>query len=212
MTTLKKAKPRVRRTPRQSRSIETVKSIFEASALILQRDGVQGLTTAHIAEVSGYGLSTIYDYFPSKDAILLAMARQELDRTFQSMQKAVLSTNDQDGEAATRTLIRAMIRGFGGRQRMRGALLETMIAQGYSAELADPVDKVAALLLARSSGVALADLSRLRREGLYVLTRAIIGAIRAWAMEGETSIGPQALETELVSLAQAYVGRCLARG
>jgi len=212
VTTLKKAKPRVRRTPRQSRSIETVKSIFEASALILQRDGVQGLTTAHIAEVSGYGLSTIYDYFPSKDAILLAMARQELDRTFRSMQKAVLSTNDQDGEAATRTLIRAMIRGFGGRQRMRGALLETMIAQGHSAELADPVDKIAALLLARSSVVALADLSRLRRESLYVLTRAIIGAIRAWAMEGEASVGPQALETELASLAQAYVGRCLARG
>lgn len=207
MTTKKKAKPRVRRTPRQTRSIETVKAIFEASALILQRDGVQGLTTGRIAEVSGYGVSTIYDYFPTKDAILLAMARQELDRTFQSIQKAVVSTNDAGGETATRTLIRAMIRGFGGRQRMRGALLETMIARGHSAELAHPVDKIAALLLARDSAVA----GRLRPESLYVLTRAIIGAIRAWAMEGGARVSPQALEFELTELAHAYMGRRLAR-
>jgi AcrR family transcriptional regulator len=207
VTTQKKAKPRARRTPRQSRSIETVKAIFEASARILQRDGVQGLTTGRIAEVSGYGLSTIYDYFPTKEAILVAMARQELDRTFQTLQKAVGSTNDADGEVATRTLIRAMIRGFGGRQRMRGALIETMIARGHSAELAQPVDKIAALLLATDSAVA----GRLSPESLYVLTRSIIGAIRAWAMEGGVRVTPQALEFELVELAHAYVARCLAR-
>ena len=211
MTVEKRAKPRVRRTPTQARSIETVKAIFEATALILQRDGAQGLTTGRIAEMSGYGLSTIYDYFPGKDAILLAMARQELDRTFQSIQKAVLTTDGEDGETATLMLIRAMIRGFGGRQRMRGALIETMIARGHSAELAHPVEKITALLLAGDGTSFGADLRLLSPESLYVLTRSIIGAIRAWAMEGDTRVSPQALESELAELAQAYVGRCLAR-
>jgi AcrR family transcriptional regulator len=207
MTIQKKAKARARRTPRQARSIETVGAIFEATARILQRDGPQGLTTGRIAEASGYAVSTIYDYFPTKDAILVAMARRELDRTFETLQKAVASTNAAGGEAATRTLIRAMIRGFGGRQRMRGALIETMIASGHAAELAQPVDRIAALLLTTGGAVA----GRLSPESLYVLTRAIIGAIRAWAMEGAARVTPQVLESELAELARAYVARRPAR-
>lgn len=211
MTTRKRPRLRVRRTPSQARSIETVKAIFEAAALILQRDGARGLTTARIAELSGYGLSTIYDYFATKDAILIAMARRELDRTFQSIQKTVLSTNGGQGETLTRALIGAMIHGFGGRQRMRGALIEAMIARGYSHELAHPIEKITALLLARSEAAGGVDLARLRPESLYVLTRSIIGAIRAWAMEGDPRVSPQALEFELAELARAYVARCLAR-
>lgn len=201
------AKPRARRAPTQARSIETVKAVFEASALILQRDGMQGLTTARIAEVSGYGVSTIYDYFPNKDAILLAMARRELEMTFQAMQKSVAATRDADAETVIRTLIRAFIRGFAGRQRMRGALLERMIAGGRAAELAAFIDRATTLLLATDGGVA----SRLGPESLYVLTRAITGAVRAWAMEGGARVSAQCLEVELAELAHAYLQRCLAR-
>jgi len=211
MTTQKKASPRTRRTPQQIRSIETVSAIFEASAQILQRDGARGLTTSRIAEVSGYGQSTIYDYFPSKDAIVVAMARQELDRTFQSVRGALAPTGIEDRDTPTRTAIRAMIHGFGGRQRLRGALIETMIARGHSAELAEPIDKIAALLLRGDGGTGGGGLGRLRPESLYVLTRSIVGAIRAWAMEGDTQVSPEALEFELAELARAYVDRCLAR-
>ncbi len=43
-------------------------------------------------------------------------------------------------------------------------------------------------------------------ERLYVLTRAIVGVIRAWAMEGGAQVSAQTLELELTELVRGYVG------
>src|SRR5437899_4174293 len=109
-----------RRTPRQQRSVQAVEAIFEATAQLIEGHGLQALTTARIAEVAGYGVGTVYDYFPTKNAILVAMARQEINKTMASVQKALRQTDAEDPATATRRAMRALIRGFGGRQRLRG--------------------------------------------------------------------------------------------
>src|SRR5262249_61214728 len=68
----------VRRTPRQERAQDTVQVIFEATARILQREGRAALNTNYIAECAGVSVGTLYQYFPNKEAILVAMARNEL--------------------------------------------------------------------------------------------------------------------------------------
>jgi AcrR family transcriptional regulator len=75
------AKSRSRRRPRQQRSVETIEAIFEATARLLESAEPNELTTIRIAEVSGYGVRTIFDYFPNKEAILVAMARREFEKT-----------------------------------------------------------------------------------------------------------------------------------
>ena len=59
------------------------------------------LTTARISEVAGYGVGTVYGYFPTKNAILVAMARQELDKTFRSVQKALRQADTGGSATAT---------------------------------------------------------------------------------------------------------------
>src|SRR3974377_90482 len=135
MSVRKKRRPKSRRTPRQQRSRETIGAIFEATARLLERTGPSELTTIGIAQLSGYGVATVYDYFPNKEAILVAMARHELEKTLRSVQKALSSDILDGAETTMRLAIRALIRGFGGRQKLRRILLETMIAQGYSIEL-----------------------------------------------------------------------------
>jgi AcrR family transcriptional regulator len=205
----KKAKSRSRRKPRQQRSIETIEAIFEATARILENVEANELTTIRIAELSGYGVGTVYDYFPNKKAILVAMARRELDKTFHSVQKIMTGDRGAGDESMTRLAMRAAIRGFGGRQRLRRILLETMIAQGHSAELAQPVERIAQHLVGNEIGEAGTSMRRLRPESLYVLTRAVIGVIRAAVMEGNTKFSQQLLENELTELSEAYVQRCL---
>ena len=56
-----------------------------------------------------------------------------------------------------------------------------------------------------------ADLSGMPPERLYVLTRAIVGVIRAWAMEGGGEVSAQTLEIELTELVRSYVQHCLTR-
>jgi AcrR family transcriptional regulator len=189
--------------------VDAVEAIFEATGQLGEADGLSGLTIARIAEVAGYGAGTVYDYFPSKKAILIAMARRELDRTFQSIEAAILSGEDNIDNMVSRSAIRAMIGGFGGRQRLRGVLLGTMITEGHGAELAQPVEKIVALLAARRPRIDGADLGGLKPEQIYVITRALVGVIRAWAMEGAEQVSGEALEIELTEMARSYVRHCL---
>jgi len=200
-----------RRTPRQQWSVQAVEAIFEATARLIESQGLETLTTARIAEVAGYGVGTVYDYFSTKNAILVAMARQELDKTLGSVERALRHTDSEGSTTATQRAMRAMIRGFGGRRRLRGALLSTMMAQGHSSELTRPVEMMADFLSRQEVPVDGADLSGMTPERLYVLTRAIVGVIRAWAMEGGGEVGAQTLEIELTELVRSYVQHCLTR-
>lgn len=210
MAQTKRRGPGERRTPRQQRSVQAVEAIFEATARLIESQGMETLTTARIAELAGYGVGTVYDYFPTKNAILVAMARQELDKTLGSVQRA-LRQDSEGPTTATQRAMRAMIRGFGGRRRLRGALLSTMMAQGHSSELTRPVEMIADFLRRQETLVDGADLTGMPPERLYVLTRAIVGVIRAWAMEGGGDVSAQTLELELTELVRSYVQHCLMR-
>ncbi len=189
-----------------------VEAIFEAAGHLIDTQGLTKLTIARIAEVAGYGPATVYDYFPTKKAVLIAMARRELERTCQSIEAAILSSDSADDTVVSQSAIRAMIGGFGGRQRLRGVLLGAMIAEGHGAELAEPVEKIVEMLAVRRRHIDGADLGGLKPEQLYVLTRALVGVIRAWAMEGAEQVSGEALEIELTQMAHSYVQHCLTNG
>src|SRR5271154_4777544 len=67
-----------RKLPRQQRSEATVESILEAAAQVFERHGYAAGTTNRIAERAGVSIGTLYQYFPNKDAILIALARRHL--------------------------------------------------------------------------------------------------------------------------------------
>lgn len=70
-----------RKQPRQQRSRETVEAILEAAAQLFQRHGYAGTTTNKIAERAGVSIGSLYQYFPNKDALLVALAEHYLDRS-----------------------------------------------------------------------------------------------------------------------------------
>ena len=64
------AAPRPLKRPRQARARFTVQAIYDAFVRIWQRDGWQRLTTRNVALETGISVGTLYDYFPSKTALL----------------------------------------------------------------------------------------------------------------------------------------------
>ena len=63
-----------RNLPRQTRSRERVDRILRATKTLLERDGLQRLTTNHIAREAGVDIASLYQYFSGKEAILYTLA------------------------------------------------------------------------------------------------------------------------------------------
>lgn len=66
-----------RKRPHQQRSAATVDAILEAAARILERRGLDALTTNAVAALAGVSIGSLYQYFPGKAAILAELIRRE---------------------------------------------------------------------------------------------------------------------------------------
>lgn len=195
-----------RRLPRQARAQDTVETIFEAAARILQTEGRAGLNTNRIAEVAGISVGTLYAYFPDKQAILLAMARRENEAVAASVAKALSGADrDTSGEAPVRLAIRALIKGYGRRNKARRILMETLIASGGSDEIAGAAQGVATLIVTHAAHL-LPTAARIPSPiGIFILTRAVDGVVRAATYEDAKFIATREFEEELTKLVLAYL-------
>jgi AcrR family transcriptional regulator len=192
-----------RRTPQRDGSRETVSVIFEATARILAAHGRAGLNTNRIAEVAGISVGGLYGYFPNKEAILLAMARQELDLVRDRVLAALTRGDDADVHPVRRA-IRALIKSYGTRSKVRRILMETLFAQGGSEDMARPVYEVAEVILAHAGDILPKGAVAPSHIGLFVLTRAVDGVIRTATYEGVDFLTSQTFEDELMRLVMGY--------
>lgn len=69
---------RPRKQPRQARSRDTVHAILRAAAQVFAAQGYAGTTTNHIAARAGVSIGSLYEYFPSKDALLVALTEAHI--------------------------------------------------------------------------------------------------------------------------------------
>ncbi|MGV2454619.1 TetR/AcrR family transcriptional regulator [Acinetobacter seifertii] len=69
--------PDPRKRPRQARSMATFEAILEAAARILESLGFAGFNTNAVAELAGVSIGSLYQYFPSKDALIVELIRRE---------------------------------------------------------------------------------------------------------------------------------------
>jgi AcrR family transcriptional regulator len=96
-----------RKAPRQPRSEHTVEVLLEAAAQVLERDGLEGFNTNAVARRAGVSIGSLYQYFPGKDALTLALMRREGAR-FHA--EAELTLDQPTGADALKAMIGACVR------------------------------------------------------------------------------------------------------
>lgn len=202
--TARKPLDRKRRSPLRAGSRDTVETIFEATARILQADGRAGLNTNRIAEKAGISIGAVYSYFPDKNAILLAMARRELDALMKRVTDALIGGGDSEPDPIRRA-VRALIKGYSARGNVRRILMETLFAYGGTEEMARPVSEVADILTANSARLMPPQMRPLTPIALYVLTRTVDTVVRTAVYERVPFLHSAAFEDELVRLVRAYL-------
>lgn len=68
----------LKKLPKQARSRDTVETLIQATTRILEDEGLDRLTTNRVARVAGVSIGSLYQYFPSKEALVAALVERML--------------------------------------------------------------------------------------------------------------------------------------
>ena len=99
-----------RKTPRQRRSTATVDAIVEAAARVFAEGGYGRANTNRIAETAGVSIGSLYEYFPNKDAILVAVAERHLAGMMADVEHLLVAqAQGQGGRAPLEPLLRSFV-------------------------------------------------------------------------------------------------------
>jgi AcrR family transcriptional regulator len=163
-----------RRIPRQQRAQETCEAILAATIRLLRQDDAAPLSTNHIAQQAGLSIGTLYQYFPHKEAVLLALGRREITQL-----RSLIAT------VRAEAVLARLLAGFAARRSERRLLRETLFLPELQTELAEAISEILpAEVTAR-----------------FTLSRALLGVLRAVVLEDQLP-DMAALERELVALVQ----------
>ncbi len=122
----------LRKKPKQSRSQATVNACLEATARILEQEGLQALTTNRVAEVAGVSVGSLYQYFPNKSSLLMALAEHYAETDWEDFGHFVSTVAGTHGQHALEALVSEMTEKMTRRPRARQILAEVTKTLGPS--------------------------------------------------------------------------------
>jgi AcrR family transcriptional regulator len=212
-TSKPEAKTGARRQPTQARSQQTIQTLFKAAAQILDKEGEAGLSTNKVAAAAGFSIGTLYQYFPSKEVLVRAMAArgqdmvlQELEAYFSALENHA-DVQRMDGRELLGKAIHILLRGFATGKGLSQTLIRLCWTLEQPDETANAVRQVAdrlAIFFERITHPALQSPSAAQ---MFVLTRSVIGTLRSASLEKSPLLGSPAFEEALTQMAWALLAK-----
>ncbi|MEH6565260.1 MAG: TetR/AcrR family transcriptional regulator [Halopseudomonas sp.] len=101
-------RPKPLKRPTQSRAKATVQAIFDTYVRIWQRDGWERITTRAIALEAGVAVGTLYDYFPSKQALHSGYVRHCIEALLQAIEQQAVEPEDLRWQQRLGSLVRLL--------------------------------------------------------------------------------------------------------
>ncbi len=196
-----------RRQPRQNRSCVTVEAVLEASAQVFEEEGYGSATTNRIAERAGVSIGTLYQYFPSKEALAVALLMRHLEAGQRMVAEvtAELAVRPRDLRSTLRLFVDAMMSLHADRPRLQHLLLEESPRPPHiEAEMArldeSAMEAVNALLPRFREVRRTAD-----RSTAYMLVQTIELLSHGFAAHPPRGVTGAVFANELVSMLLAYL-------
>jgi AcrR family transcriptional regulator len=117
---------RPRKEPRQERARATVDAILTAAAQVFERSGYDRTTTDAIAERAGVSVGTLYQYFPTKDALLRKLVEHHIAAIVRALTPVIL---DSDASTDLTTFLSSLTQRYFGVRRKAPRLFQVLYEQ-----------------------------------------------------------------------------------
>nr|WP_070958814.1 TetR/AcrR family transcriptional regulator [Hyphomonas sp. Mor2] len=193
----------MRKNAKQARARRTIEIILEATTQLLETQNVDQVSTNHIAERAGVSIGTLYQYFPNKTAIFLALAERDIEARFQVVANALTASARSGTVDPVRTLTRAFIATFAGSPRNASLVKVIMSTRAQAGRESLPVDRIASLLTETAG--AIGPMRKMTRVSAFVLTRAVLWTILTATLDAPELLEEAEFEDEIVLLTHSLL-------
>ena len=138
-----------RRRPTQRRAQEAIQAILDAVIRLLKRRGASAITTNSIAATAGVSIGSVYQYFPNKQAIFIALHERHIHQVDEVLQRKIDESEGETLDHLVTALLDGMIEMHESDSELAG-LLDSKVphrnggAREFSIRLHDPIRKALA--------------------------------------------------------------------
>jgi len=178
--------------------------ILEAAARVFVRHGYARATTNRIAEAAGISVGSLYQYFPSKDAIAVEILRRYRETLLALVNKHLDGVGEATLEPVVRALLGALLRAEGIEPALHRVLIEQVLRTSARGEISGFEERLEGALADAIRNANGALFGRDPDTTSFVLVRAILGAVHAAVVDRPNLNGP-ALVDELTRLVVRFL-------
>jgi AcrR family transcriptional regulator len=205
MATPRRPRTTPRKRPRQERSQATVEAILDATARVLCSIGYDRASTNRIALAAGVSVGSLYQYFPSKEALVAALAARHMATMTALVRSKLAEVANAPMPVAVRTMIDAMFEAHGVDPRLHKVLIEEVPRIGRLENLRH-VERETEGLVAIMLESRKAELRRTNVETMALLLVTVVEAATHAAVLAELEPArSRAVADELTDLVLRYL-------
>ena len=194
-----------RKAPRQSRSRSTVDAIKQAAREMVATEGFSTSTTTLIAERAGVSIGSLYQYFPTREAIFLALYEDASAQMTATMKKVMVRILEQSLEKGVTEVMRQLL----ALHREHEQIVQKMVAQIPELKLAtQPLSfenmiyhAIRTYVEHHNAALSSRDLDR----RAFLLREIILGCIHRYLNDSPEKITDRALINDLTQVVTHYI-------
>lgn len=196
-------RPAPRKIPRSPAGLAIRDAILGAAERILQESSIEKLSTNLVAERAGVSVGSLYQYFPDKDAILVALAQRLETRTGELIVRAIDETEAEPLDVLIGRIVDILLGQLGSlvtRQTLRHE-----VPAAWTAADATRVDTEVRANVARALSLR-SDVRRGPPEVMtWIVSHAVEMVVESVVIGAPEMLGSDVFRTELIELAVRYL-------
>lgn len=202
-----KADNQPRKRPTQERARATFDAIVEAAELLLGDTPLASLTTQGIAERAGVSVGSLYQYFPTKQAIVATVVERDVDTVYQAMQLLFRANVGQPLEDLITIMVQGVLSTFRSRLQFYRNVLPEIARLERDGSIRGVSERASRLVLeAAEQRSAEVVVPRERHEmAAFLVARATNLLAHAAVIERPELLADPRFAEELTQLTTAYL-------
>jgi AcrR family transcriptional regulator len=200
----------LRKSPKQARSKELVDAVMDAAARILEKSGevtgIDGLTTNKVAKMAGVSIGSLYQYFPSKDAIFAKLIERNIENNTARLLKQIESKAGADPQVVVSGIIADIVDLFSENRAMIALMFGEVPKLKKTRDIIYRRNRTITVFIEylRANPKGLRDPDHIE-EQVYVIAHATIGLLQVACLEDFEKFEADIVKRQLQRMAQSFL-------